>query len=154
MVYFYHVPAFNTITENEEQSWFLSPCGCSLLLNVLPWSLLLSPSSAHLPRNLPRVAMPSHQHGNHSPSWLSRVLLVLPSLQSPAFTSTIKALIPDPSMPRTWSHCTWGLTLALNLTDDIAKGCLLVSDTLAVLLEGSVVFVSSLCHQNTSGGVL
>ena len=93
---------------------------------------------------------------NHSLSWLSGMLLVLPSLQSPAFTSTIKPCIPDPPMPRTWGHCTQDLTVALNLTDNIAKGYLLVSDPLAALPEGrccvSVVSVSpgprlALAHQ-------
>ena len=59
-------------------------------------------------------------------------------------------------MPRTWGHCTQDLTVALNLTDNIAKGYLLVSDPLAALPEGrccvSVVSVSpgprlALAHQ-------
>lgn len=84
MVYFCHVPVFNTRTENEERGWFLSPYLCSLLLDILPWSLLLSALLAHLPKSLPRVSMPSHQHRSYSLSGLFRMLLVLSSLQSHA----------------------------------------------------------------------
>lgn len=149
MVYFCHVPVFNTRTENEERGWFLSPYLCSLLLDILPWSLLLSALLAHLPKSLPRVSIPSHQHGSYSLSGLFRMLLVL-LLFSPMLMQR-KPFIPDPPMP---THCTQDLTPALNLTGDIAKRLPTGWGPPGLsFLRGGAVFPSSLCHQGP-GGVL
>lgn len=45
---------FDTRTANEERGWFPCPCGYTLLLDILPGSLLLFTLLARLSRSCPR----------------------------------------------------------------------------------------------------